>query len=222
MPSRLTSTRPDVLDPLVGREPPAAGRAVAPAADGLAGVGGAGIHHPVVVDTTPRTPHRQEPQDVVAARTLAPARRPRQPAGTTSELPTVSEPGRRRRWPTRSARRRPAGPSPGRTRCAIDQRVSPERHHDDLLCGGRRRFPPPDRARRQRAQEHSDQGCRHDGDRPAPANVRSLHAAQDGRTPVRCQGLGRTYVCTPPEPVLPCGPWVPAGIGPRQEGRDRV
>src|SRR4029079_14555766 len=118
----LDQHEPDVLDALVGREPAAAGSAVAAAPDGLAGVGRAGIHHAVVVDTTPRATHRQEAQDVVAARTLA--RGARQPSGTTSDAPTVSAPGRTPLAAAISAA--PSrGSSPGRIRWATDQRVSP-------------------------------------------------------------------------------------------------
>src|SRR3954452_14352030 len=121
----LDQDEADVLDALVGGEPPAAGAAVPTAPDRLAGVGRARIHHTVVVDTTPRAAHRQEPQDVVAAaRTLEPARRARQPSGTTSEPPTVSAPGS---TPLVAAIS-PAtsrGSSSGRARWAIDHSVSP-------------------------------------------------------------------------------------------------
>src|SRR4029079_15469558 len=119
----LDQHEPDVLDALLGREPAAAGSAVAPAPDGLAGVGRAGIHHAVVVDTTPRATHPQKPQDVVAARTLA--RGARQPGGTTSDEPTVSAPG----CTPLTAAISPVttrGSSPGRARWAIEHTVSPE------------------------------------------------------------------------------------------------
>src|SRR5262245_56926494 len=123
-PVALDQDQTDILDALVGGEPPAACAAVAPPPDSLAGVGRAGIHHAVVVDTTPGAAHRQEPQDVVAARTLELAHGARQPSGTTSDAPTVRAPGWTPLvaaiWPTTSR-----GSSPGRTRCAIDHRVSP-------------------------------------------------------------------------------------------------
>ena len=193
-----------ILDPLVGREPPAAGRAVAPAADGLAGVGGAGIHHPVIVDTTPRTPHRQEPQELwrrnASPGTKSPSTGGHDERAADRERTGLDVVGRReqaRHDPrvltrTNTLRDRPEGVT------GTD--------HDDLLRGGRRRFPPPDRARRQRAQEHSDQGCRHDGHRPTPTNVRSLHPLRMGERLSGVKRLGRTYVSTPPEPVLTCGP----------------
>ena len=187
----LDDHQADVLDPLVGREPPAAGRhsrrrRMAPPASA-----GAGIHHPVVVDTTPRTPHRQEPQDVVARANAS--RRHDDPVNRRARRASCRPRAHPASTPLadgEQARHRPAGSSPGRTRCAIDQSVSPERTTTTVLRGGRRRFPPPDRARRQRAQEHGDQGGRHDG-APSGADERTFApSAQDGRTPVRCQELG--------------------------------
>ena len=127
----------DVLDALVGREPAVAGLAVAAPPDRAAVAGRAGIDHPVVVDTTPWTAHRQEPQDVVAARTLAATRRRVNRRARTSDLPGHEPAGvDRGRSPARSRRSWRAGRRRARPAAAIDHSVSPACTTTTCWAGG--------------------------------------------------------------------------------------
>ena len=170
--------QPDVLDPLVGREPAAAGRALAPPADGPAGVGGAGVDHPVVVGTTPGTAHRHGATRCCGGAngsrgTTAPSTR----RARRATCPGTSEPASTP-LAARSPRRRPRGSR---------RRTSPLRDrpqgvagtdHDDLLRGAAPALP--------RA-----------GPRPPPAGsastatraVATMATVRRRRTYVRCMPL---------------------------------
>ena len=191
-----------ILDALVGREPAAAGQALAPSADGAAAVGRPGIDHPVVVDTAPWTSHRQKPQDVVAARTLAGARRGRQPAGTTSDCPGTSAPGSTEAFILFDLGDRGARVGAGRDAAGDRPERVARAHDDELLAGGAGASPRRTAPAASGLSSTGDQGDARRS-RPCDAGEHTFGAWPDGgRTAVRCQGSSRTYVCTPPGPVL--------------------
>ena len=160
-PVALDDDEPDVLDPLEGGVPPAAGEALPAPADGAAAVGGTGV------DDAGRRRRGTRgiawewttPQDVVAARTVpAAAASVKVHAGAhdAGRCPGTRPSRRRRRWPTRCRRRPRWDPARRHARGDRPDRVArPHDHGAGVPAGGVRLARVPERGRAPTVQDEA-------------------------------------------------------------------